>query len=84
MPQHPKTITARKLAGQVGQPRPSKPEAEPWDWRDDELAVAIRALETLTPWERKFGVSLRGNRISSQNQREVLRKIAEKARRHAA
>ena len=47
---------------------------------DTDLAICLRALATLTDWERRFVISLRGSRWLSPKQRAVLAGIARKAR----
>ena len=45
-----------------------------------DLAAAIAGFHTLTLWEQRFVVSLRGRPSMSNRQREVLRGIAAKVR----
>ena len=49
-----------------------------------DIETCIRALDSLTQWERRFVISLRGFRHLSPKQAETLHGIARKARAAAA
>ena len=51
---------------------------------DTAVETCIRALDRLTPWERKFVISLRGFRRLSPKQAAMVRDIARKVRVAAA